>query len=87
MDRAELLARLRGIEGTDFKVKAAAGGVPDDAYKSVSAFANTRGGWLVFGVSEKRGSFAITGVADPDRMQNDFVSACRSPEKFSRSVT
>lgn len=86
MDRAELLARLRGIEGTDFEVKSAAGGVPDDAYKSVSAFSNTRGGWLVFGVSEKRGAFAITGVADPDRMQNDFVSACRSPEKFSRPV-
>ena len=86
MERAELLTRLRGIEGTDFEVKAAAGGVPDDAYKSVSAFANTLGGWLVFGVSERRGTFAITGVADPDRMQNDFVSACRSAEKFSRPV-
>ncbi len=86
MDRTELLTRLRGLEGIDFEVKAALGGVPDDAYKTVSAFANTQGGWLVFGVAEKRRAFAITGVADPDRMQNDFVRACRSGEKFSRPI-
>lgn len=86
MDRDELLRRLSGFEGIDFEVKAAIGGVPDDAYKTVSAFANTSGGWLVFGVSERRGSYTVTGVSDPDRMQNDFVTACRSPEKFSRPV-
>lgn len=86
MDRDELLRRLSGLEGVDFEVKAAAGGIPDDAYKTVSAFANTSGGWLVFGVSERRGTYAVTGVYDPDRMQNDFVTACRSPEKFTRPV-
>ncbi|HQP89298.1 MAG TPA: ATP-binding protein, partial [Thermoanaerobaculia bacterium] len=51
MDREELLDRLRGYEWDDFEVKAAQGGLPEDAYKTVSAFANSSGGWLVFGVA------------------------------------
>ncbi len=86
MDATELRRRLAGIEGPDLELKAAAGGVPDDAYKTISSFANTAGGWLVLGVSERQGAFVITGVNDPERMQNDLVTACRSTEKFSRPV-
>ena len=86
MKRSELLERLQGIEWDDFEVKAAAGGVPEDAYKTVSAFANSSGGWIVFGVSEADGGFRVNGVGDPDRLQSDFLSTCRSPEKFSRPV-
>jgi predicted HTH transcriptional regulator len=50
MNQDELLARLNGFEWNDFECKRAQRGVPDDAYKTVSAFANTAGGWLVFGV-------------------------------------
>jgi ATP-dependent DNA helicase RecG len=85
MDRDALLERLRGIEWDDFEVKSAAGGIPDDAYATVSAFANTSGGWLVFGVSERAGRFEATGVANAERVQGDFFAACRS-EKFSRPV-
>jgi ATP-dependent DNA helicase RecG len=86
MDREGLLERLRGIEWDDFEVKAAAGGVPKTAYTTVSAFANTDGGWIVFGVIESKQAFEVTGVADPDAMQNAFVGSCRSTEKFSRPV-
>jgi len=84
MNRQQLLERLEGIEWQDFEVKAAAGGVPRDALRTVSAFANSGGGWLVFGVSERGSAFEITGISDPDRFQNDLLSACRSPEKFHR---
>ncbi len=40
MTRDELLQQLRIGESEDFEVKAAQRGVPDDAYKTVSAFAN-----------------------------------------------
>jgi ATP-dependent DNA helicase RecG len=86
MDRDSLLERLRGIEWDDFEVKAAQGGVPQTAYTTVSAFANTAGGWLVFGVEEARKGFHVLGVADPDSLQNDFLGTCRSTQKFSRPV-
>jgi ATP-dependent DNA helicase RecG len=86
VDREELLERLRGVEWDDFEVKRAARAVPADAYKTVSAFANTSGGWLVFGVEEKGRAFIVHGVEDADTLQNDFLGTCRSTEKFSRTV-
>ena len=43
MNQDELLARLNGIEWNDFECKKAQRGVPEDAYRTVSAFANTAG--------------------------------------------
>jgi len=86
MNQDELLARLNGFEWNDFECKRAQRGVPDDAYKTVSAFANTAGGWLVFGVSEANGQLLLTGVEQPDKVQNDFLSALRGGQKLNRSV-
>ncbi len=52
MNRTELLERLDGTEWADFELKSAQGGVPVDAFKTLSAFANSNGGWLVYGVGE-----------------------------------
>ncbi len=38
---------------------------PDDLAAEIVAFANTDGGWLVFGVTDDR---QVTGVNDPDRL-------------------
>jgi ATP-dependent DNA helicase RecG len=86
MDRDELLQRLDRMEWDDFECKRARGGVPNDAYKSVSAFANTSGGWIVLGVSESDGNFIVSGLNDPDQIQNGFLGAIRSGEKFSQPV-
>lgn len=86
MNQDELLARLSGFEWNDFECKRAQRGVPDDAYKTVSAFANTAGGWLVFGVSEADGQLLLTGVEQPDKVQNDFLSALRGSQKLSRRI-
>jgi len=87
MNQDELLARLNGIEWNDFECKRAQRGVPEDAYKTVSAFANTAGGWLVFGVSERDGRLEITGVETPDKVQNDFLAALRGGQKLNRVIT
>ena len=87
MNQAELLARLIGIEWNDFECKRAQRGVPEDAYKTVSAFSNTAGGWLVFGVSETQGRLEITGVEEPDKVQNDFLTVLRSGQKLNRVIT
>lgn len=86
MNQDELLARLNGFEWNDFECKRAQRGVPDDAYKTVSAFANTSGGWIVFGVSEADGQLMVTGVDHPDKVQNDFLSALRGGQKLNRSL-
>jgi len=83
MNRDELLQRLAGFEWDDFEVKAARRATPRNAYETVSAFANTRGGHLVFGVEQDGGQFRIVGVIEVDRVQNDFLSALRSREKVS----
>lgn len=81
MDLEELVRRLQGFEWSDLEFKGAQREVPKDAYKTVSAFANTKGGHLVFGVAQDRHGFEI--VVEVDRVQNDFLSALRSREKIS----
>jgi len=83
MTRDELLRRLSLYEWNDFEVKKAQRDVPQDAYKTVSAFANTRGGWLVFGIRQADGAFEIVGVLDVDKVQNDFITTLRGTSKFS----
>ena len=86
MDRETLLERLRNQEWTDFEVKEGSGGVPEDAYKTVCAFANTAGGWLVFGASEKEGRFEVCGLEDPDKLATAFIGTCRSRDKLSGPI-
>jgi len=85
MTRDQLLARLAGSEWIDFEVKSARGGVPEDAFKTISAFANSGGGWLVFGVAEDAGGYRVHGLADLDRFQGELLGACRSEEKLRRT--
>ena len=86
MGRAELLDRLRGYEWNDVEFKRAQRGVPKSAYETVSAFSNTEGGWLVFGVGDGAHGFELVGVLDVDRVQNDFLSVLRSGEKLNRVI-
>jgi len=81
-----LLTRVCGFEWNDFECKKALRSVPEDAYKTVSAFANTAGGWLVFGISEINGRMDITGVERADGVQNDFLSTLRSGQKLNRVI-
>ena len=88
MNRDELISRLEAYEWTDFEFKKARSHVPKNAYPTVSAFANTQGGWLLFCVSEDAGQLEITGV-DPnafDQMQDTFLTTLRSGQKFNHIV-
>jgi ATP-dependent DNA helicase RecG len=83
MTRDELLARLQSIEWSDIEFKEAAWAAPRDALETVSAFANTAGGHLVFGVRQANGTFTVTGVTDADKVQNDFLGWVRDQNKIS----
>ena len=86
MEKAELIERLKGYEWNDVEFKTAQGGVPDSAYKTVSAFSNTEGGWLVFGIRDGAGGYEIVGVLEVDKVQNDFLSVLRSGQKLNRVI-
>jgi len=83
MTRDELIAALASIEWTDVEFKEASWAVPQSALSTVSAFANTEGGHLVFGVKEANGAFTITGVIDADKVQNNFLGQVRDSNKIS----
>lgn len=83
MTREELLTRLNSIEWSDIEFKEAAWDVPKSALSTVSAFANTTGGHLVFGIEEKNGTFSISGVVGADKVQNDFLGQVRDRNKVS----
>lgn len=86
MDREQLIERLKGYEWDDLEFKSAQRGVPGDAYRTVSAFSNTEGGRLVFGVRDKDGKLEIVGVIQVDKVQNEFLSVLRSGQKFNRVI-
>ena len=87
MDKDELIARLQRYERNDVKFKKAQQGVPEAAYATVSAFSNTAGGWLVFGVQDSRGSLEVVGVIEVDKVQNDFLSCLRTTDKLSCPIS
>lgn len=88
MTKEELLKAIKSPEWTDIEFKQCRNGVSDDAYKTVSAFANTSGGYLVFGVKESAciAERDIVGVDDVDKVQNDFLSCLRNGGKLSRVI-
>lgn len=83
MTQDQLIELLRRHEWRDVEFKEARRSVPRDAYETVSAFANTEGGHLVFGVRKSGPQMEIVGVLDVDKVQSEFVSTLRQPDKLS----
>ena len=86
MTKEELIAKLNDIEWEDFEVKEARAEVPKSVWETVSAFSNTSGGWLIFGVRKKGRGFTITGVKNPEKIEQDFTNTLRG-DKFNVKIT
>ena len=91
MDSQELqehVARVRrqGQDDSFVEVKAAAGGVPKDVWKSVSAFANTDGGLIILGLDEMSG-FAPAEGFDAQRTLDTVLSGFDTAPGASSKVT
>jgi ATP-dependent DNA helicase RecG len=83
MDKDTLLQRLSDIEWDDFEVKKSSTELPKNVWETVSAFSNTSGGWLVLGISQTGKKFEVTGVANPEKIEQDLVTTLRSQNKFN----
>jgi ATP-dependent DNA helicase RecG len=89
--RGELLSlvadlRAHGCEADDLEVKTAKGGTPKRLDACLSAFANTRGGILLFGLDERRG-FKAVGVQDAQALQKDLADLAQSQMEPAVTVT
>ena len=86
MNTQEILQLLNRHEWKDVEFKEAKRAVPNSAFESVSAFANTEGGHLVFGVRKDGSDFEVIGVINVDKVQNDFLTGLRSKDKISSII-
>lgn len=78
MNMQELKRLIYEGEKVDIECKRAEKSVPKSAYESYSAFANTKGGYIIFGVKEDKTKttpeerFIIQGIDNPFRQKEDF---------------
>lgn len=89
MTKDELIRRLPHHEGEDLEFKEVKGSPPKSAYKTVSAFANTRGGTIVFGIRDHGTTREpeIVGIKDPNRVRDEFLNALHSRELGDHAKT
>lgn len=86
MTKEQLLIRLGGIEWDDFEVKTAKSELPKSIWETGAAFANTIGGWIILGVSQRGNTFVMEGVDNPEKIEQDFTTVFRSGNKFNQPL-
>lgn len=86
MNIEELLQELNLRENLELEFKTASGGLPSGLWDTVSAFANTHGGWILLGVREDKEKIRVEGVKNAEAMKQDIVNLMRNRQKISMEV-
>ena len=86
MTKEELITHLQDIEWDDFEAKQAQNKVPANVWETVSAFSNTSGGWIVFGIRQDGMKFEVQGVTDGEHIESDFLNILRGGQKMSCKI-
>ncbi len=81
-----LFERLGEQENLELEFKASQNALPSNIWETISAFANTKGGWIVLGIEEIDNRVEIIGVSDASALLNNFNSSARNPKKISFTV-
>lgn len=79
---------LLNYENDDLEFKSAKGGFPGSFWDTYSAFANTDGGVIVLGVSEKNNIFHLDGLTEEQvlKYQKDFWNNVNNRTTISRNL-
>jgi len=87
MDLETLLQYIDiGNEDQDIEFKSATWTLPKDVWETVSAFANTEGGYIILGVSETSQGMNISGVIDPNQLIKEFWDGHNNSQKLSTPI-
>lgn len=84
MNMQDLKRIIYSGEKADVECKKAEGSIPRSVYESYSAFANTKGGYIVLGVEENKKKkkpeerYLIQGIENPSRQLEDFWNTINS---------
>ncbi len=75
-------------EGTELEYKSAKGGFPESFWDTFSAFANTNGGIIVFGIKEKDGILTPDGLDDSQiaKYKKNFWDCAHNKRKVSATM-
>ena len=82
----QLHARLQRGETVELEVKEGKSNLPNEIWPTVSAFANTNGGWIILGMREVGGKIEITGVKNPEAQIKNFFDILHNPNKLSSPI-
>lgn len=66
--------------------KSAKGGLPKSMWESVSAFANTNGGYIILGVEEEKHKFKLGSLKNSLSLIKDFWNLHNSSQKLSSPI-
>ncbi len=83
IETSEILSALQLGENADWEFKSAKGGIPSNLWDSYSAMANTEGGVIVLGISQKGEVFRVDGLDNPRKTLRDFWNLINNREKVS----
>lgn len=82
----QLFDDLRFYEGQDVEYKDARGGLPKNLWETYSAFANSDGGTLWLGITQRDGVLDVHGVTEAERLVSDFWNTVNNRGKVSRNL-
>lgn len=82
MTKEELIHKINDLEWEDFEAKEAKSELPKNIWETVSAFANTSGGWIVLGIKQIGKKFEVCDVDNIEKLEQDFLGTLRG-QKFN----
>ena len=82
----KLLEYINLGEDSDIEFKSAKGGFPKSLWESLSAFANSNGGYIVLGVDEVDDGFVLGSLHNPQGALKTFWDAHNNSQKLSSAL-
>lgn len=87
LDDIAFLRESAEIECKQASGKDGKGAIPKDMWESYSAFANTSGGTIILGLSEKKGQFSLVGIEEINRVKSDLFNTVNSNKVSANLLT